>query len=353
MSDLNSLMKEISKQYKNDQVATLGSHEEDPTRIATGLFAFDLASGGGFPEGRCSVVFGPESAMKTTLCLKAIATAQRNHPKKKAVFVDVEGVFSAPWATKMGVDCKKLVIVRPDSAEQMVDVTEALLYASDVSLVVVDSLAALVTTHELNSEAEKAMVGNTGIIINKFYRKVGRALSLARREGHHPTIICINQIRSKIGGYGNPETMPGGKAFLYASSLTVRVYGKDLVVKEVHKDMPAYKEVKFIIKKYKVPIVAQNGMFVMALQTIAKPPLAVGQSYDWNTVVQYLKHLGLLVKVEKKWGLVDFETGAIEEYDKQTDIRTRMETEPYFNDAVKEMIVKAVLDGDESLPEPE
>jgi len=352
LSDLKSLLKEFEKQYKV-QVATIGIHEDDPTRLMTDIFAFDLASGGGFPEGRCSVVYGPEASMKTTLCLKAIAEAQRKYPKKKAVFVDIEGVFSAPWATKMGVDCDKLVYALPDSAEQFVDMTESLMYATDVSVIVCDSLAALVTTHELSSSAEKAMVGTTGIIINKFYRKIGRALTLARREGHKPTIICINQIRSKIGGmHSNAETMPGGRAFKFASSLTVRVYGKDEMDTSVDKVLPTYKRVDFVLKKWKVPVVQPSGVFLMALQPVANLGLNIGDSYDWNTVVSYLKAHGLLTKHKDGWQLLTLGTGELEVFAKQSDIKQHMVENGEFDRSVKNSIIKAVILA-ESIPAQE
>ncbi len=349
MSNLKQLLKEFRNQYKTD-VASLGVHEEDPLRISSGIFSFDLATGGGIPLGRCSLVYGPEASMKTTLCLKILARAQKMFPKKKAVFVDVEGHFSKPWATKMGVDCDDLVYVIPDTAEQFVDVVESIMYASDVSLVIVDSLAALVTTHELNSEAEKAMVGTQGILINKFYRKMSRALSLARREGQCPTLLCINQIRSKVGQvYGNPETMPGGHAFKFASSMTIRVYGKDKIVKEIHLAMPAYKEVKFIVKKHKVPIVAPTGVFLLALQSIANPKLEVGESYDWNTVLSYLKACGLLTKNETEnggWDLWSADDGSLVlNYDTQESLRKHMQGAPEIDALVKQDIIKAVLGG--------
>ncbi len=155
---------DAGKTFKDPDIATIGLQIEDPQRLATGLFAFDLATGGGFPLGRVSILYGKEDSMKTTLYLKAIATAQRLYPKKTAVFVDVEGVIGKKWAQQMGVDVKKLGYVNPDNAEQMVDIVSELMYAEDVSVIVIDSLAALITQHELDKSAEDAIVGKSGMI---------------------------------------------------------------------------------------------------------------------------------------------------------------------------------------------
>jgi protein RecA len=352
VSNVKSLLTEFEKQYKTP-IGWIGMGDDDPPRLRSGIFAFDLASGGGFPMGRISLIYGPEASMKTTLALKTVAQAQRDYPKKRAVFVDVEAHLTTSWATKMGIDCEKLAYVLPDSAEQMVDVVEGLMYASDVSVIVVDSLAALVTKHELKSEAEKANVGGTGLLINKFYRKMSRVLTLAKREGVTPTLICINQIRSKIGGmYANAETMPGGWAFKFASSMSVRTYGSDVMFSPekateagVNPAMPVYKEIKFTIKKYKVPIVAPNGVFLLALQSVAKPPLVIGDSYDWNTVLSNLKAHHLLLKNEGGGWDVCL-GGEFINFDKQDALKHRMGEDPAFNAAVKSAIVEAVLGGE-------
>ena len=242
---VKEMLQEFCKDYNDPDIARLGMSSTPVPRLATGWFSLDLALGGGFPEGRCSVVFGTEGAMKTTIALRVIAAAQKKYPDKKAVFVDIEGHFDAHWAKINGVNTDIMGYIIPDTAESFVEMVEGLLYTKDISVVVCDSLAALVTGHELSSEVGKAMVGTQGILINKFYRRVSRSLSQAKAKGLYPTLLCINQIREKVGVmYGSPETQPGGRSFRYASSLTVRVSGKD----EFNKDapnvgLPAFKNV--------------------------------------------------------------------------------------------------------------
>lgn len=324
---------------------------DDPPRLGTGIFAVDLQLGGGIPMGRISVIYGPEASMKTTLALKFIAEAQRRFPDKKAVFVDVEGHYSKEWAIKMGVDEPALTVVGPDTAEQAVNFIESLLYAEDLSVVVLDSLAALVTNAELDSDAEKAQVGTQGLLINKMYRKVTRALLLAKKEKKRtPTLILINQIRYKIGVmYGNPEIMPGGPSFLFASFMTLRTYGKDEMDTSVSKDLPAFKKVNVIVKKKKVPIVATKSEFLLALLPNPALGLKVGESYDWTTVLHYLKAYNLLVKVKGGWDLLCMD-GELLSYPKQEDLKKAMRDDPEFDALVKGHIISTVLEGADMIP---
>lgn len=347
MTKMKELIKGFGKTYKDTTIATVGVQSSDPSRIPTGLFTFDLATGGGFPTGRVSILYGTEDSMKTSLSLKAIANAQRMYPDKAAVFVDVEGVFSRSWARLLGVDVEKLVYIHPDNAEMMVDMVEGILYADDVSVVVVDSLAALVTQYELDKSAEDAIVGRTGLIINKFYRKTSMALGKARRDGREPTLICINQIRYKIGGMGNPEIMPGGPAFKFASSLTVRLRGANIMDSAVSKTLPVYKEINMIVKKHKVPILANTAQLLVALQPIEQYGLSVGQSYDWNTLKTYLVSLGLLTKVEKQWQLVHPNTGEIETFKKQDVLKKKVFSDSGYATELKSAVIAAMMDSDE------
>lgn len=337
--------------------AQIGMPTEEIPRLPSGIFQFDLATGGGIPMGRISVIYGPESSMKTTLSLKLIAQMQQRYPSKRCVFVDAEGHFDPVWATKMGVNVEVLGYAIPPSAEKMVDMVEGLLYAKDLGLVVIDSLAALTTQKELDSDAEKALVGSGALLINKFYRKSSRALGMAKMEGLFPTMICINQIRYKIGVmYGNPETMPGGPSFKFASSLTVRVYGKDLIEKSINPSLPAFKEIKCVIQKYKVPIVSQNCEFKMALLPTAYYGLKVGGVYEWNTILHYAKTLGFIVKHGTAWATVYADTGETTTYPKQVDIYNALTKNPALMDRMKSQIFNKMVsstgatDGEQSVP---
>lgn len=311
MSDAAEIMAKMQKEY-GASTAKMGNDKyADTPRLPTGIFPLDLASGGGFPMGRVSLVYGPESSGKTNITLKAIGQGQILHPDKVGVFVDAEGSYDESWAKKMGVDTSRLIVMSPEYAEQAVDMVEGFLYAKDVFAVVLDSVAALTTQNEVESSAEKAAVGGASAVVGKMFRKATVSFNRMRNQGlMPPAFIGINQIRHKIGVmFGNPETMPGGNAPKYASSFTLRVYGKNEMDKKIHPVMPAWKDTSFVIQKWKMPILSTHGEFKMLmLEGAGDGP---GWVNDWNTVSTYLKELDYLSKGEKSgWSLFgeDFPT---------------------------------------------
>lgn len=329
MSGVNEILAATNKNLKRE-VATTGDNVSAGTRIPFGVFPLDLATGGGIVYNRINLLYGSESSMKTTLALKAIASHQRLYPDKVCVFVDVEGHYDPGWAKTMGVDIAALKLIKPYYAEEVVDIVYGLMFAKDIGVIAVDSIAAMLTEKESEDEAEKMQVGKTPLLINRFYRKTGGALLKGREEGCFATLILINQIRFKVGVmFGNPETMPGGPSFLFASALTIRVYGKDEVVKGISPDLPAYKNVSFIIKKWKMPITKKAGEFLVALLPVPEYKLGVGQTYDWNTVLGMLKAHGLLQKGGDGWEFIDPCTGEFRyTAPTQDDIRELIDNDP-------------------------
>lgn len=293
------ILKKINKDHGKHIATVGGSDYEDIARLPTGIFALDLAMGGGFPQGKCSIVYGPESSNKTNIVLLTIAVGQMMFPDKKAVFADAEHALDKKWARTLGVDLDRLIIVQPDSAEQCVDFVETFMYAEDVFMVALDSIAALITKNEIESEATKVAVGGASLLVGKMYRKVTHAMQAMSNEGKQaPAFIAINQIRTKIGVmYGNPETMPGGNPPKFASAMSLRCYGKNVLDKKINPVMPAFKEVNCVIHKWKCPILAINAVYTMQMINGAgnKP----GYIKDWNTVSSYMKELDYLAKGEK------------------------------------------------------
>lgn len=299
MTTSKELMKTIAKEHGADLATVGGVDYVDVPRIPTGIFAVDLAMGGGFPQGKCSIVYGPESSNKTNIVLLAVVQAQRMWPDKMVVFVDAEHALDLKWAARLGVDVKRVILIHPEYAEQAVDMIESFLYATDVCMVVLDSIAALTTANELKNSAETAVVGGASLTVGKLYRKVPVSYNKMKNQGIiGPAFIAINQIRSKIGVmYGNPETMPGGNPPKFASAMTVRVYGKNVMEKKISSVMPAFKEVNVIIQKWKCPILSVNAVYTM--QMVDGGGKQVGFISDWNTVSAYMKELDYLSKGEK------------------------------------------------------
>lgn len=342
MASVEDTVAAIEKRFKRVVEAT---QVKDPERIPTGIFPFDLAMGGGFPMGRVSVVYGNEGSFKTSLCLKAIASCHRLYPDKQCIYFDLEHSFSEEWATKLGVDMDRLLVIRQENAEQTVDMIEALIYADNVGVLVVDSLAALITIKEIGANAEDALVGTQGLLINKLYRRVTHSLSRAVEDGRLPTPIFINQIRYKIGVmFGNPETMPGGPSFKFASSMTVKMYAKDIIDKDISEDLPAFKECIMTLQKWKVPVAAKKvDKIQIAVLRNDKYNLSIGESYDNPTILTYLKSMELFGKADGGgWDLTLPDTGEVIHYRVQDDLAAQMAEDSDFAHRVRTVIIDAV-----------
>ena len=189
-----------------ESVGSFGGSLANSDRIPTGLFPLDLALGGGFPRGRCSIIYGPESSSKTNIVLRAIASHQMLWPDKINVFFDIENSFDPDWAAQLGVQTDRLIVIKPGYAEQCVDMAESFLYSEDCGIVAIDSLAALVTTGELEASAEKGAFGGASMVTGKLARKTTLALQEAEKQGRYPSLFYVNQTRFKMGVmFGDPE----------------------------------------------------------------------------------------------------------------------------------------------------
>ena len=324
----------IQKTY-GTSVGDLGAKLSDSARIPFGVFQLDLASGGGMPRNRATTIFGPESSGKSNCVLRAIAVQQALHPELTHAMVDLEGLDPA-WAKALGVDMEKLAWIRPAYAEQVVDIVESLLYAEDCGIVAVDSLAAMLTTQEADSSAEKANVGGASNPIGKMVRKTTLALAEAEKAHRSATLIYVNQTRYKIGVmFGDPETTPGGNAPRFQSSLSVRLYGKNKTDPKISKAMPVLKETTFILRKWKVPIVCPTGKFDMVM--IPHDGFACGEVDDWVTISTFLKQLGQLEKQPKGRQIVG------ESYPTLEAFRTRMKEDKPFGAEVRGALITRVL----------
>jgi len=211
---------QIEKQFGKGSIVRLGSREAllPIAVISTGSISFDAALGvGGIPRGRVTEVFGPESSGKTTITLQIIAEAQR--AGGLAAFVDAEHALDPGYAKKLGVDVDNLLVSQPDSGEQALEITEALVRSGAIDVLVVDSVAALVPKAELDGEMGDSHVGLQARLMSQALRKLTGTVSKSRTA-----LIFINQIREKIGVmFGNPETTTGGRALKFYSSVRVDI----------------------------------------------------------------------------------------------------------------------------------
>jgi recombination protein RecA len=217
--NLDLVLQTIAKEYGEGAIMRLGDAQQmDVEVIPTGNILIDRALGaGGFPRGRVVEIFGPESSGKTTLTLTCVAQAQKRGGL--AAFIDVEHALDPQYAKKLGVNLDDLLVSQPSSGEEALRICETLVRSNALDVIVLDSVAALVTKAELEGEIGDSTVGAQARLMSAALRKLTALISKART-------VCIftNQIREKIGVmFGNPETTPGGKALKFYASVRVDI----------------------------------------------------------------------------------------------------------------------------------
>lgn len=253
---LSIALASIEKQFGKGAIMRMSDNLE-PQNIEvcpTGSLSLDLALGvGGLPKGRIIEIFGPESSGKTTLSLQVIAEMQKTGGT--CAFIDAEHALDIQYASRLGVQVPDLLLSQPDTGEQALEIVDALVRSGSVDLVVVDSVAALTPKNEIEGVMGDSLPGLQARLMSQALRKLTTSISRTKC-----IVIFINQIRMKIGGYGNPETTAGGNALKFYSSVRLdirrvgaikkgdEVIGNETKVKVAkNKVAPPFKQVKFDI----------------------------------------------------------------------------------------------------------
>ena len=313
---LEVAMSQIEKQFGKGSVMKLGEYKAmEVEAIPTGALSLDIALGiGGVPRGRIIEVFGPESSGKTTLALHIIAEAQKMGGE--AAFIDAEHALDPEYARKLGVDIDNLIVSQPDTGEQALEITEALVRSGALDVVVVDSVAALVPKAEIDGEMGDSHMGLQARLMSQALRKLAGAINKSKT-----VLIFINQLREKIGVmFGNPETTTGGRALKFYASVRMdirktemmkqdgQVIGNRVRVKVIkNKVAPPFREAEFDVL-YGKGISKVGNILDMAVNLDIVEKSGAWFSYNGQRISQgrenakrYLEeHPDIMDEIEKK-----------------------------------------------------
>ena len=314
---LAAALSQIDKQFGKGSVMRYGDNqvEHDIQIVSTGSLGLDIALGvGGLPRGRVIEIYGPESSGKTTLTLQVVAEMQKLGGT--CAFIDAEHALDVSYASKLGVNLTDLLISQPDTGEQALEITDALVRSGSVDLIVIDSVAALVPKAEIEGEMGDSLPGLQARLMSQALRKLTASIKRT-----NCMVIFINQIRMKIGVmFGNPETTTGGNALKFYASVRLdirrtgsikkgdEVVGNETRVKIVkNKVAPPFKQAEFDIM-YGAGISREGEIIDLGVQAGVVDKAGAWYSYNGNrighgkdNVREYLKeHVNIAIEIENK-----------------------------------------------------
>ena len=217
--NLEAVLADIEKQFGKGAVMRLGDNPHMKMDVvSSGCLSLDIALGiGGYPKGRIIEIYGPESSGKTTFALQAIAEVQKIGGR--AAFIDAEHALDPVYAKRLGVNTNELILSQPDTGEQALEICEALVRSEAVSIIVIDSVAALVPQAEIDGDMGDSHVGLQARLMSQALRKLSGTINKT-----NTIAIFINQLREKVGVmFGNPETTPGGRALKFYSTIRLDI----------------------------------------------------------------------------------------------------------------------------------
>lgn len=259
--------------------------------IPTGIFAMDISTLGGIPEGLATVGFGWEHSGKSTLGYRIIAKAQKKYQSMRAALIDVEGTYMPDWGAIHDVDNEELLLIQPHSGEQALDIAIAMVENPEISCLAIDSLAGLVPTKMMEKSFEDDVVAMQARLLSRFCLVLQSKLISERAKGHRVAVYFTNQWRTKIVTRGDPRVLVGGVATNYLAAIKIELKNKEEGGSDLQgHQLVMYNDHAFNIKKNKVGIAPREGEFLM----VRSPDHPLGQGFidDARAVVMWAKSVG-------------------------------------------------------------
>lgn len=313
--ELDDVVNAIRKRF-GDASLFNAVDKRQPERIPTGAFTLDYALLGGLARGKMHMLHGKRSGGKTTLLLKTIANAQRIYPDERCVLIDVEHTYDPVWGGKLGVDNDRLLVHQPSSGEEAVDSVDAFMHAKEVSLVGMDSIAALTPLKEIGQSVEDdATPGLQAKLCTRMVRKLNAAFVTEYNRQHYPTFVCLNQHRAKIGGWspaGDPLSLPGGQALEFFMGTMLRIYNKETMGKNQYGiDVTDFNEHSFKVEKNKFNAGMRAGDYQLLRRPNDELGLNEGDIDDAGTMLAFAKKMGVYTGGGRAWVLSLPDSGEI------------------------------------------
>lgn len=342
-----SILTDVLAKHKAQVVAAEDVLVRDFPRIPTGIFALDFATGGGFPVGVTSSIFGPPGGGKNTTIYKTIKGAQNicwscfeylwdckcgEQKKQKAVLVSLEHIDNY-WAEVLGVNLEDLIIIEPESGEHAIDVIVACIQADDCGLVVLDSLAMMTSITEIESSATQMQVGLQARLLSKMIRVLKATMMREKKRKHRVSFIATNQLRCKIGSmFGPTEDVPGGYATKHDWHLMFRV--SQLKSEKKNKSSDLVEEARFNVSmaamgvKKKLRILAGSGEYYIVVGKNGELPQ--GTVNDLKTFLTFAEKVGIYSKAPRMLDGVAYSAG---------ELRNKLYTDDHFFLSMKKKVI--------------
>ena len=298
MSKLSRINKKMDKENPGMVHTGESLWDMNVPRISSGVFTFDLLTGGGIPEGRFSIFHGVKSSGKTTHALRVAGAYQEQRPDQSVLLMDFEHAYDHEWTKNFIKDEDRFFVAQPDYGEQGVDMLKEYATADDIGLIIIDSLAMMIPTAEADADAGSDFMGLQARLINKMFRKIIPIVSQAKRSGKLITIILINQVRAnlKATAFGAQTSKPGGFMQDHVASLDIKFYTKQYIKS---KGVPVKSAHTFTLDKSKICVAKTSGEYSVAL--VNHNGFLTGEVDEVEPIIVYAKRSGVLQKNGGSW----------------------------------------------------